>query len=123
MLSLQIIVQEIRLFFHHIWPALVVSAYTIAVWTLSRFVAKYQEQKRIISFMPQIVQDEVGKRDARITQLEATLTQAEERYADAMVVLRTVGNRAEAMRDLVLQHTPVQRLRLISRKEAAVGGR
>ena len=54
----------------YLWPVGLLLIFTLVVFYVGRFTGKFQEQREIIRYLPQIVQDEVRIRDKEIAKLE-----------------------------------------------------
>ena len=117
-MSYQVLAGELRLFWAQAWPGLALAVYTLALVSLTRFWARYAQQKRIVEYLPQVVRDEIAERERRIAALEAQLGEERRAREAAVTCLRAVGNRAAQTQALVAEHLPATRLRLAEPKEA-----
>lgn len=117
-MSFQVLAGELRVFWTHAWPGIALAAYTLALVALTRFWARYAQQRRIVEYLPQVVRDEIAERERRIAELEAVLGEERRAREAAVACLRAVGHRAAATQALVADHLPATRLRLVERKEA-----
>jgi hypothetical protein len=88
------VVRALGRFFSEGWPGFALAGYTLGVWALSRFVAKYQEQRDIAKHLPEIVQKEVRDRDARIKALEGELAGLKASHGELVAASRFAEERA-----------------------------
>jgi len=58
-------------------PDIILFLVILSTWVLSRFVAKYGEQRDILKHLPEIVREEVGRRDKVIEELQKRVDELE----------------------------------------------
>jgi len=117
-MTLQILAEQIRLLFHAAWPGVVYGAVVVGTWALSRFVARYQQQRDILSHLPQVIRDEMQRRDAELKSLRSELAAASESVAQYRVRLRAAAVMAGKVGELLLP-TPeeTEPLQLVARRK------
>jgi hypothetical protein len=111
-ISLQAFAEQARLFFSAIWPTIALTVYTIGLIKVCQFITRYQEQKKIIKYMPNIVQDEITSRDEEIARLNKELEEVKSERDSLKIVARVIEERSlrtvEQVRNVL--HTNVVKL-------------
>src|SRR4030042_703918 len=87
-MSFQAMAQAIRDLILHVGPSAALATILIGTWAASRFVAKYQEQQRIIRHLPDVIRQELERRDAELKALRAQLAEVEAQRAQRASALR-----------------------------------
>lgn len=66
-------------------PGIILFLVILATWIISRFAAKYSDQKDIIKHMPEIIKEEISKRDELIAVLHHRVDQLESQLQGQVV--------------------------------------
>lgn len=101
-MSLQIIAEQLRQVVQIAGPVALISGAIIVTWVLSRFIARYQIQRDILRYLPQVVRDELTRRDAELKGIRAELVAAAETVTEYRVRLRAAAVMAHKVGEILL---------------------
>ena len=112
-MSFQAMAQAIRELIVHAGPAMALAAIIILTWAVSRFVAKYQEQQRILKYLPDVIRKELERRDAELKEMRAHVAELEAQCAERVTALRAVSVMAGKVHEIAAAAGAVPRNRQI----------
>ena len=101
-MSFQEFMLVFREFLYRALPGIILFLVILITWTISRFAAKYGEQKNILSRLPEIMRQEIMQRDDLIKELERRVTELEAQRQHYMANLKAAYIMAGKVQEIVM---------------------
>lgn len=95
--SLQAVYHEARLFAEHFVPSFLGFIALMITWSAARHFGRKYEQGQIRKYLPQIAQDELREREAKIRALEKGISALREENAELGVFMKFAVQRCNAI--------------------------